>query len=83
MFGMIVYFQNLINAGDISGIAFDILSNPLFWLTVIVTTLFIILPFKLLRTYENLFEDNIVNNLRQKNIDIQLIKKNSKKKLNR
>jgi hypothetical protein len=53
------------NAGELSGITRDILSNFLFWLVVLITCAICILLFQILRVGEVLFSGSIINNLRK------------------
>lgn len=47
----------------------DIIDNYKFWLIVTITSAIGGIPYKLLRRYERLFSDDIINNLRQKKFD--------------
>jgi hypothetical protein len=70
-----LFIHNMRDAGEISGILFDIISNINFFLTCILTISFCIIPFYIVRRVEFFSTDNIINNLRKKNYEDDYKKK--------
>lgn len=63
------------DAGEISGIMFDITNNINFWLTFVLTTSICLIPFYIIRRAEFFSADNIINNLKKKNYEDDYKKK--------
>ena len=61
--------------------SYDIVSNIQFWFTLIITTSIALIPVILSRRVDNLFLNNIINNLRNGNFEEDCLKKIYTKKI--
>ena len=73
--------HNARDAGELSGITGDIVSNPLFWFTVGMTCGLCLVPFYVARKGDFHFSENIISNLRQRKYEQNYAKKIYIKKL--
>lgn len=62
---MFMLMHEIRNAGEISGITGDIVSDLLFWLVLLITCAICVLFFQIIRNCEMLFSGSIINNLRR------------------
>jgi magnesium-transporting ATPase (P-type) len=76
-----VFVQNIRDAGQVSGIFFDIVGNIQFWLTMIITCYVTLIIFIVSRRLEVLFSDTIINNIRHNNYSDNYERKEFKDKL--
>ena len=67
--------HNIRNAGQISGITLDILSNLIFWITLLLICSICIIPFLIIRRIDLHFSENILTNIRQKKYKYNFVKK--------
>jgi hypothetical protein len=72
---LFIFIHDLTYYDQLSGLLIDIIGNLQFWLTLLVTCYISILPQVILRRYGVLFNDNIINNLRQRKYENTYVKK--------
>ena len=83
-FTISIIFFTAYNHADglqLGGILYDVILTPQIWLTIIVTTYFCVIPYIVMRRWEILFSNNIINNLRHKKYEEDLEKKKYLKKM--